>query len=414
MRKKLFDPGRNLSFSLSLMLFVGGLLAAVLALGWVQDTQAQDEGPVCPPGFVWERMSGVGCVQEDCAEAGGRYTYESNCICSEGMKSCYEPVLYDNFDQESCGIFCPGSRLVACVDQGGLCPGEQAPEILEPTEPEIFEPPLVEPEPGGGQFEGVEEFIVGRQTYPPSPVRAAAAAAASTVMLGAWALLQRLGQRGVSGGGKRGAEPGANPLVGGASGASSGSTPARQAGGELWDGVMTTVDRWPSGGGDEKMTPSSAPTQRIERPIRSQPVTGLVKNPHSEVFYGEDALMILQELDKLPWMITKADNVRLGDVGLNGLNGPHPDGRPRQITLPVGRQVIVARVVSVAYADSPDPTIVEISEKLALTAELVEEAGDDGLEAPTMRRVPPEDSDDIFDAPTVFRDTEEQEDDDES
>ena len=29
----------------------------------------------CPPGFTWKRMSGVGCVQSDCVQVGGSYTY---------------------------------------------------------------------------------------------------------------------------------------------------------------------------------------------------------------------------------------------------------------------------------------------------------------------------------------------------
>jgi len=67
----------------------------------------------------------------------------------------------------------------------------------------------------------------------------------------------------------------------------------------------------------------------------------------------------------------------------------------------------------VAYADAPDPIFIEFSEKLALTAILVEEAPEDPLDAPTIRKARPDEDDDLFDAPTVFRAPDE-EDDDES
>ncbi|HKJ28178.1 MAG TPA: hypothetical protein VJ965_11095, partial [Anaerolineales bacterium] len=397
----------------SMLFLVGGVLAVLFALGWPAAVQAQSEEPVCPPGFEWQRRSGVGCVQVDCAEAGARYSYTSACNCDDELSACYEPVDYSDFDQENCGIFCPGSKVVACVDQGAACPGDELVDVLEPTLPPIVEGPSVfEPEYTPSRFEDVEYFIIGGYYEPPSPARAAMAAAASTLMLGTWAFLQRMAQRPAARAGKQGANK--KRALDQSGGKEQGSGTARQAGAELFDGAMTTVDRWP-GGGDKGEAAKIPPIteQHQTRPERSKPVSALTINPHEEVFFGEDALEILREMEKLPWTITKADRVRLGDAGLRGLSGMHPGSLPRRMTLPGGREIIVARVEAVAYADAPDPIFIEFSEKLALTAILVEEAPEDPLDAPTIRKARPDENDDLFDAPTVFRAPDE-EDDDES
>lgn len=80
-------------------------------------------GVECPPGFRWERMSGVGCVQTDCVAVGGSYGYTKNCLCRD-MKSCSEFVDYSGFDKSKCGPNCPVSRLLMCVPPGQLCPSE--------------------------------------------------------------------------------------------------------------------------------------------------------------------------------------------------------------------------------------------------------------------------------------------------
>jgi len=73
----------------------------------------------CSPGYVWKRMSGVGCVQDDCVESGGHYSYTSACICSfvnpqagALTKSCVRPFNY---------IACPGC-VYACVAPDSKCP----------------------------------------------------------------------------------------------------------------------------------------------------------------------------------------------------------------------------------------------------------------------------------------------------
>jgi hypothetical protein len=43
----------------------------------------------CPPGFVWQRMSGTGCVQEKLPD-NARWSYEGYGICNEGYTGVYE------------------------------------------------------------------------------------------------------------------------------------------------------------------------------------------------------------------------------------------------------------------------------------------------------------------------------------
>ncbi len=73
----------------------------------------------CRAGYVWQRMSGVGCVQKDCGDAGGHYSYTKDCICGfvnpkpgALTKSCLRP---SNF------IACP-SCLYTCVTPDSDCP----------------------------------------------------------------------------------------------------------------------------------------------------------------------------------------------------------------------------------------------------------------------------------------------------
>lgn len=73
----------------------------------------------CKPGYVWQRMSGVGCVQKDCSSSGGHYSYTKACICGlvnpkpgDKTKSCIRPSNY---------IACP-SCVYACVEKDTDCP----------------------------------------------------------------------------------------------------------------------------------------------------------------------------------------------------------------------------------------------------------------------------------------------------
>ncbi len=73
----------------------------------------------CAPGYVWRRMSGVGCVQKDCYDVGAHYSYTQACICGlnnpkpgDKTKSCIRPANY---------ISCP-SCVYACVAPDEECP----------------------------------------------------------------------------------------------------------------------------------------------------------------------------------------------------------------------------------------------------------------------------------------------------
>ena len=108
------------------------LLFFVLLLGVVNASAIE-----CPPGFKWVRMSGVGCVQENCMEIeNAKLSYTSSCICIDGYKGCYESVDYTNFDKSKCGPNCPYSRLVACVKPGEPCPDQKTPPNQEKPEAE--------------------------------------------------------------------------------------------------------------------------------------------------------------------------------------------------------------------------------------------------------------------------------------
>ncbi|MFH1054613.1 MAG: hypothetical protein V1744_00805 [Candidatus Altiarchaeota archaeon] len=104
-----------------------GLLIFCLVFAFLSQTAAAVE---CPPGFTWKRMSGVGCVQSDCGQVGGSYTYEEHCFCRT-TRSCYEPVDYTGFDGKKCNPFCPVSRLYACVEPDSKCPHELDQEMAQ-------------------------------------------------------------------------------------------------------------------------------------------------------------------------------------------------------------------------------------------------------------------------------------------
>jgi len=214
---------KRLSMKWWLVLLVALLLALMFVPYLIQQVWAQ--GPECPPGFVWKRMSGVGCMQEGCLDnANAKYSYTGACICIEGYKGCYEPVDYTAFDGSKCGPFCPNSTLIACVEPDAPCPGEEpAPSLGEetvepmgsPTEGEEPSSPE-EPAPGPGEeavtpvvpaTEGeeptspptvsdlvrdLEEFLAGKGVNGPTPGQAAATGAATATLLMTWLMNQLL------------------------------------------------------------------------------------------------------------------------------------------------------------------------------------------------------------------------------
>ncbi len=79
----------------------------------------------CKPGYEWQRMSGVGCVQSDCNSiADAHYSYTKDCVCgsvgsinekpNDPNKACHRDWEYTS---------CPGC-LYACIHTDDMCPGE--------------------------------------------------------------------------------------------------------------------------------------------------------------------------------------------------------------------------------------------------------------------------------------------------
>jgi hypothetical protein len=183
------------------ILVCGCALALLPALIAPQPAAAQDGGPECPSGFVWQRMSGVGCVQEDCFNVpNAKLSYTSDCICLDGYKPCYEPV---DSSGVACGPNCPMSRLVGCVDPDALCPGEQ-PAGGQPADdqPADDQPANAAGSDPAGTTDGntptvsvdnlvkdLEEFLAGQGVSKPTPGKAAAGGAALSALVGAWVLV---------------------------------------------------------------------------------------------------------------------------------------------------------------------------------------------------------------------------------
>lgn len=157
--------------------------AAAAALLYAATVYAQ--GPQCPPGFVFDRLSGVGCVQEDCGQvSGSHFSYTGSCICNDGLKGCYQPVDYSGFDPAQCGPFCPVSALTACIDLQADCPAEE-PAAAPPTAPGSQDSPAdsAGAPPLGGDELSIEELtrileesLIPRSGQPPGEWRQAAAA----------------------------------------------------------------------------------------------------------------------------------------------------------------------------------------------------------------------------------------------
>ncbi|MEJ2759065.1 MAG: hypothetical protein P8046_11340, partial [Anaerolineales bacterium] len=181
----------------TLIMFLSAFFAA-------QSAQAQE--PICPPGFAWQRMSGVGCVQNNCLEiADAKYSYTQACICLDGYKGCYQQVDYSGFDQSQCGPNCPVSELTSCVAPDAACPNESpavdltaAPEItIAPTQQS---PTFIEntPSPPGEESDFndfiaiLEEMVTGGNTSPASNGQEAAGGMAATTLLTAWILINLL------------------------------------------------------------------------------------------------------------------------------------------------------------------------------------------------------------------------------
>ncbi|MBI5032046.1 MAG: hypothetical protein HZB51_16055 [Chloroflexi bacterium] len=180
-------------------LYAGGgafLVFLILTHYLIQTAWAQ--GVQCPPGFTWQRLSGVGCIQTNCQTIpNARYGYTGNCICNEGYGGCAVPVDYSNFDRTLCGPFCPYSSLVHCLKAGETCPDQKpAPTLPQPTQVRQSQQPIA-PSPADVKFDvtvpPLEELITGGKFQGPTPAQTAGAGLIAGGLLGAWVLGNLLG-----------------------------------------------------------------------------------------------------------------------------------------------------------------------------------------------------------------------------
>ena len=151
------------------------ILAMALGQPYLSSSGAQD-APQCPPGFRWDRMSGVGCMQENCLSiSGAKYGYTGNCLCVDEFKGCYEPVDYSGFDRALCGPNCPFSALTRCISHDEPC--AEGPSV-----------------PGDRDLvRDLERFLNGDETAAaPTPAQAAAGGATAASLIGAWVLINLL------------------------------------------------------------------------------------------------------------------------------------------------------------------------------------------------------------------------------
>lgn len=180
---------------LRLLLLLTVIITLFLGTPSIKEAQAQE--PECPPGFEWQRMSGVGCVQSDCTQIPfAHLSYTSACICQDGYKACYEPVDSSGY---ACGPNCPVSRLTACVQPEAACPGEQTAPVEDPPEPsniipggDTGEEPAEALPSQTDLFQDLEDFLAGEGITSPTPGQITATGLTLSALLGTWVLINLL------------------------------------------------------------------------------------------------------------------------------------------------------------------------------------------------------------------------------
>ena len=93
--------------------FVALGLLLIAAAGQTRAATSDPTGSTCPDGYHWERLSGVGCVQNN-LPPNARYSYTSAAICNDGFIGVHEPGPNDY------GADPNASYLVACLTQAEL------------------------------------------------------------------------------------------------------------------------------------------------------------------------------------------------------------------------------------------------------------------------------------------------------
>jgi hypothetical protein len=168
------------------------LAAAFMAVGLLLILAAQQSparaatsdptGSTCPDGYHWERMSGVGCVQNN-LPPNARYSYTSAAICNDGFIAVHEP------GPNSFGADPNASYLTACLTQAEW----DARNAATPS-------PAAQADGGGGEAAGpldqVAQGLAEEGTTQPDEQSSSVAGLAATGML----LLSAGGAMAASGG----------------------------------------------------------------------------------------------------------------------------------------------------------------------------------------------------------------------
>lgn len=165
--------------------YIGWIVFVVvsgLAVWLFRETSVSAQGPQCPPGFIWQPNSGVGCVQENCPSlSGAKFSDTSRCICQDGFKACYGGVDYSSFDAASCGPFCPNSVLLSCIDPKSECPKDPAEAQPAAPAPQTFEEL---PDEEGPSIEEMTRFLEEALLPPSAGLPSRSQSAASGVTAG--------------------------------------------------------------------------------------------------------------------------------------------------------------------------------------------------------------------------------------
>jgi len=298
---------KQATFRRSLVLTRACALGLLIALTTAQLSAAQDGGPECPSGFVWQRMSGVGCVQEGCTSIpNAKLSYTSSCICLDEYKACYEPV---DSSGVACGPNCPMSRLVSCVDPDALCPGEappvpeneqtdntaapQGPEVADEESPSPSDeespspspPRESEPSPDRSLVMILRALLAGQAVSAPTPGKAAAGGAALSTLIAAWVLVNAASGADIAGlltgmqTRRRGPSASAPPATPAATksppapaGTKQASAPAIPLSTSGRSPGQKPAGASPASGADAGATPSSTPAQKQPaQPAKSKP-----------------------------------------------------------------------------------------------------------------------------------------------
>ena len=177
------------------------LTAAAWMLISAEPAQAQVE---CPPGFHFDRLSGTGCVQDDCGIIPeSHFDSTGHCTCNEGYSPCFEPINEPGYDPAACFPFCPASRLTTCVSYLSTCPGEEPANtstIVAVTEEEAPAEPEENTEEKSTSegttsttkdlAKDLQKFLAGSDNPDLKSRDAAVAAAAAAAVMASWMAAQ--------------------------------------------------------------------------------------------------------------------------------------------------------------------------------------------------------------------------------